>query len=62
MGAATVTALGIAQGYNSGFDDITDEDEAQAHYQMNHAFAISGYAMGAAAVGLVATAVIVGKW
>ena len=61
-GVASLTALGIAQGYKSGFDDLADQDEADAHYQMNHVFAATGYAMGAAAVGLAATAVIVGRW
>jgi hypothetical protein len=61
-GVASLTSLGIAQGYKSGFDDIDDQDKAEAHYQINHVFAASGYALGVAAVGLAATAVIVGKW
>jgi hypothetical protein len=61
-GVASAASLVVAQSYKSGYDDIEDESVANDHYTLNRAFGITGYALGATAVGFVGAAVIVGEW
>jgi hypothetical protein len=61
-GVASAASLVVAQGYKSGYQDIDEESVADDHYTLNRAFGIAGYGLGAATVGFVTAAVVVGKW
>lgn len=62
VAAASGAAIAAAAATQESFWATADESEANAYYAQNQVFGYGGYALGAAAVGLGATAVIVGRW
>ena len=62
VGVASGVALGVAGGLYDGLPNQPTLDAANAAYGENHVFGYSGFGLGAVALGLGATAVIVGKW
>ena len=62
VGVASGVALGVAGGLQDGLPKQPTEDAANKAYGANHLFGYGGFGLGAVALGLGATAVIVGKW
>ena len=59
---ASTIMLAVAWSEYHRFDDAQTSEEASAIFDANQAFGYTGYGLGLVAVGLGASAVIVGRW